>query len=53
MKPPRKYKSNKGKISVSLDILEVLKKDDLEKLSEDQINELLEIYKEKKKLKKD
>jgi len=50
MKTPRKYKSNKGKISVSLDIFEVLKKDDLEKLSEDQINELLEIYKEKKKL---
>ncbi len=43
MKTPRKYKSNKGKISVSLDIFEALKKEQIEKLSEDQINELLEI----------
>ncbi len=49
MKPPKKPRSNKGKISMSLDILEVLKKDDLEKLSEDQTNELLEMRKRRKK----
>jgi len=49
MKPPQKYKSNKGKISLSLNILDVLKKDDLEKLSEDQINELLDSRKRRNK----
>jgi len=47
MKPPKKYKTNKGKITIGLDIFEVLKKEQLEKLSEDQIDELLEIYKTK------
>ena len=40
---------NKGKITVSLDIFDVLKKEQLEKLSEDQINDLLEIRERKKK----
>ena len=49
MKPPKKPKSNKGKITVGINILDVLKKDDLEKLSEDQINELLDSRKRRKK----
>ncbi|MBA7544364.1 hypothetical protein ES705_36719 [subsurface metagenome] len=45
----RKYKSNKGKITVKLDIFELLKKEQVEKLSENQINELLEINETRKK----
>lgn len=49
MKPPKKYKSNKGKITVSLNAFKVIKKDQVEKMSEDEINELLDGRKRRKK----
>ena len=49
MNPKKKLPKNKGKIRVTLDIIDALNEDQLKKLTPEQANEILEIRNKRKK----